>query len=280
MGRSVPARGERPVLHPQAATNWRVLRDDGAVAGAVNMAIDATLVEAVQRGASPVVRFYTWAPACLSLGRNQVARGIYDPDRAAAAGVDIVRRPTGGLAVLHDRELTYSVVAPLALFGGPRAAYGAINAALVHGLRSLGIEAEQAAGAPVRAPLSQAAEPCFQTPAAGEITARGRKLVGSAQRCERGVLLQHGSILLSGSQARVRDLMAERSDASVPDGSITLEELAGRVPALPALEAALRDGFEHLSGTRFAPGALDRTEADRVRDLTRHYRSETWTWRR
>lgn len=263
-----------------AATGWRLLGSDGPNPGAVNMAIDEALVEAVQRGAPAAIRFYTWTPACLSLGRNQAARGIYDPVRIAAAGVDVVRRPTGGLAVLHDRELTYSVVAPLASLGGPRAAYAAINRALVLGLRDLGIQAEQAVGGAARGPVTEAAEPCFQSPATGEITARGRKLVGSAQRCERGVLLQHGSILLSGSQARVRDLLFEQDHTSVSDGSVTLEELIGRVPALPDLEAALRGGFERMFGTRLAPGTLDRDEDDRVHELTGRYRSDEWTWRR
>jgi lipoate-protein ligase A len=252
------------------------------------MAVDEALFESVQRGGRPVLRFYAWEPACLSLGRNQPARNLYDIDRAAAAGIDIVRRPTGGLAVLHDRELTYCVLAPLEPFGGPRAAYATLNRALVEGLHLFGVAAEQATGVRARGPQHQPARPCFQSPAAGEVVARGRKLVGSAQRCERGTLMQHGSILLSGSQARVLDLLARPAAASAArppmeppgDGSITLAELIDREPVVPDLVAAMCTGFEQMFGTRLAPGRLDRRESARAEQLADRYRSGDWTWRR
>lgn len=252
-----------------------------AAAGALNMAVDEALLQSVQSGGPPVLRFYTWAPACLSLGRNQPARGLYDAARAAAAGIDIVRRPTGGLAVLHDRELTYCVLAPLDLLGGPRAAYAAINAALVDGLRASGVPVEQAAHAAPRAPVHASDAPCFRTPAAGEVVARGRKLAGSAQRCERGALLQHGSILLSGSQARVLDLHVSRTDgAAGGEGSVSIEELVGREPPIPALVAALCGGFERTFGTRLAPGRLAQHESARAEQLATRYQGAEWTWRR
>lgn len=252
-----------------------------AAPGALNMAIDEALLESVQLGGPPVVRFYTWEPACLSLGRNQAARDLYDAERAAAAGIDIVRRPTGGLAVLHDRELTYCVLAPLAALGGPRAAYAAINAALVAGLRGLGLPVEQAVGAARRGPLHSDRAPCFRTAAAGEVVAGGRKLVGSAQRCERGALLQHGSILLSGSQARVADLHAA-GPAELPEanGSVTLEELMGGELPVTALVEALRGGFELTFGTRLAPGRLAQRESARAEQLAVRYQAAEWTWRR
>ena len=254
---------------------------DTAAPGALNLAVDEVLLESVLRDGAPALRFYTWAPACLSLGRNQAARGVYDPARAASAGIDIVRRPTGGLAVLHDRELTYSMAAPLAPFGGPRAAYASINRALVEGLRSFGVAAEQATGVRPRGPLRHATEPCFQTPAAGEVVARGRKLVGSAQRCEGGALLQHGSILLSGSQTRVLDLMAQPHVGTyAADGSITLEELTGGPPCVAGLIDALRTGFARIFGTRLAPGRLDQGENDRAEQLAGRYAGGEWTWRR
>ncbi|MFW6206236.1 MAG: lipoate--protein ligase family protein, partial [Gemmatimonadota bacterium] len=107
--------------------------------GATNMAVDAALLESVQAGAPPVLRLYRWSPACLSFGRNQPARGRYDRDLAEDRGIDFVRRPTGGQAVLHDDELTYAVIAPVAVIGKPRTAYAAINRALVAALRELGV---------------------------------------------------------------------------------------------------------------------------------------------
>lgn len=259
------------------------------------MAVDEALLESVHSGGPPVLRFYTWKPACLSLGRNQPARDIYDTRRAAALNVDIVRRPTGGLAVLHDRELTYCVLAPLAPFGGPRAAYAGINRALVEGLRILGVAAEQAVGVRSRGPLGHTTDPCFQAPAAGEVVAMGRKLVGSAQRCERGTLLQHGSILLSGSQNRVLDLLcapapgrpvhapgSARPAAGLTghDGSITLRELLGNEPSTGDLLSAMRSGFERMFGTRLAPEPLARGERARAHMLADRYRNREWTWRR
>ena len=275
----------RLILGTGAAGDWTGVADgalrDTAARGALNMAVDEVLLESVLRGGRPALRFYTWAPACLSLGRNQRARDLYDPGRAASAGIDIVRRPTGGLAVLHDRELTYCVAAPLAPFGGPRAAYAGINRALVEGLRAFGVAAEQATGVRARGPLSGATEPCFQAPAAGEVVARDRKLVGSAQRCEHGALLQHGSILLSGSQTRVLDLMtAPDREAYAADGSITLEDLTGSPPSVAGLIDALRTGFEQIFGTRLAPGRLDQGENDRAEQLAGRYGGGEWTWRR
>lgn len=249
--------------------------------GAVNMAVDEALLESVRQGGRPVIRFYTWKPACLSFGRNQSARNHYDEARATALGIDVVRRPTGGLAVLHDRELTYCVLAPLHLFGGPRAAYAGINRALVEGLRDLGVAAEQAAGVRARGPLREQNGPCFQTPAAGEVVVQGRKLAGSAQRCDRGMLLQHGSILLSGSQTRILGLLSGSMPIHPPhDGSITLQALIGSEPQLPDLVMAMRSGFERIFGTRLAPEPLSRDESATARQLVDRYGAGEWTWRR
>jgi lipoyl(octanoyl) transferase len=274
-----------------AGRGWRLILGAGtgdlqAASGALNMAVDQALLESVQEGSPPALRLYLWQPACLSFGRNQFARGLYDPGRARAAGIEIVRRPTGGLAVLHDQELTYSVAAPLRLFGGPRAAYAAINCALVDGLRTLGVPAALAPAGPRREPFAAAAQPCFQAAATGEVVAHGRKLVGSAQRAERGTLLQHGSILLDGTQADVLRLLVIGAPTTDPGvgagagaGSITLRDL-GLVPSRDELVRGIMAGFLGLCGTRLAPETLARGEGARVAVLEDHYRAVTWTWRR
>ncbi len=131
----------RPMRQTDGAV-WRLV-DTPPAPGAWNMAADEALAASVAGGGPPVLRVYRWSPACLSLGRNQPARGRYDVRALAERGIDVVRRPTGGRAVLHHRELTYAVAAPEALLGGPRRAYAAINAALVAGLRTLGVDATQ-----------------------------------------------------------------------------------------------------------------------------------------
>lgn len=243
------------------------------------MAIDHALFESVQRGGAPVLRLYRWAPACLSLGRNQHAVGIYDPARATNAGIDIVRRSTGGLGVLHDDELTYCVLAPADPLGGPRAAYASINRALVDGLRRLGIDAELAAGTSPAHPKAMSAQPCFQMPAAGEVVARGRKLVGSAQRCEKRTLLQHGSILVAGSQVRVLDLLTAPVVDGGADGAITLSQLLGRVPDWSLLGDVVTAGFEAIFGIALAPDTLSAPECRRTNELETWYGSADWTWR-
>lgn len=250
-------------------------------AGATNMAIDEALFEGVKAGGLPALRLYRWDPPCLSFGRNQPARCTYDPERAAEAGIDIVRRPTGGLAVLHDRELTYGVAVPAGTIGGPRDTYLAINRALVQGLVRLGIPASTASPAPGPAtPLDRSGrDPCFARAAPGEVAAEGRKLVGSAQRCERRTILQHGSILLDGDQSAVPELQAG-AGATAQAAATTVRELLGRVPDPSALEAAIVTGFERELGIRFRTGELSPEEVRGVRELEEKYRNPEWTWRR
>jgi lipoate-protein ligase A len=227
-----------------------------------------------------VLRLYRWSPACLSLGRNQPARGLYDRTRARDLGLDIVRRPTGGLAVLHDDEVTYAVIAPAALFGGPRAAYTAINGLLVTALRRLGVPAELATRS-VPAPAlasGRPTPPCFDSPAAGEVVARGRKLVGSAQRTERRTILQHGSILLAGAQSRVLALAA---GAGSPDGGhATLADVLGAAPQRDDVVAAIAAAFRADGGISLASAELSSAEQTRARALTSHFADDAWTWRR
>jgi lipoyl(octanoyl) transferase len=262
------------------------------------MAVDHALFESVQAGGPSCLRFYLWDPPCLSLGRNQYAAGLYDEARAAEEGVDIVRRPTGGLAVLHHFELTYSVLAPLAGIGGPRRAYADINRALVAGLARCGVAAAVAGTGETRDPRRQAAEPCFDAPAPGEVVAAGRKLVGSAQRCERNALLQHGSILLDGTQAAVSGLLKRPAAAAgraagggsggvvlpppdaVARGAVTLAALLGAAPAPERVAHALCTGFESVFGIRLAPSALSDEERQRAATLEAHYCAASWTWRR
>jgi lipoate-protein ligase A len=213
------------------AARWRLLLD-GPASGPWNMAVDEALLRSAQRGAPPTLRFYSWDGAWLSLG---FAQSLSDERRAACreAGVGIVRRATGGRAVLHGGDLTYSVVAPAsALPAGLHATYARIGEALRAALASLGVEVERAD--PSRAAAGREAFDCFQSPAADEICARGRKLAGSAQRRAGGAVLQHGSLRLRP------DPPAARAAAGLePEGATSLAELGfaldpGRVRAAGA----------------------------------------------
>lgn len=184
--------------------------DTGARTGAQNMALDEALVHTVQAGGKPVLRLYSWAPPAVSLGYAQDAEGELDLIACRTAGVNVVRRPTGGRAVLHWDELTYSAVFPIE--DVPFAAriedlYETVGACLVAGIRRLGIDVELERGQarPPRARSGTAALPCFSSIARSEVKWQGRKLVGSAQRRFRGAVLQHGSILLGSAHERLVD---------------------------------------------------------------------------
>jgi lipoate-protein ligase A len=253
------------------------LLDTPPAPGAWNMAVDAALMDGVRGGAPPVLRFYRWDPPCLSLGRNQPAAGRYDLDALRAAGVEVVRRPTGGRAVLHHRELTYSVVAADGALGGPRAAYAAINRALVAGLRRLGVAAalQPRTGARAAAP---SLAPCFKEPAEGEVVVGGRKLVGSAQFREGGVLLQHGSLLLEGDQREVRAWTLGAGPAEEGETPISLAELCSPLPAWERLTAALAAGWEEELGAAPEPAELSAAERAGAALHAARFADPAWTW--
>ncbi len=179
---------------------WTLISEPAAARGAWNMAVDETLFRRAEEDAAsePVLRLYTWSPACLSLGHHQGFREACDPDYCAARGFDVVRRPTGGKAVLHDDEVTYSVVGRMDRppFSGLSLieTYGLIAEALADGLRRLGLEVALSQRAGSVSPAGGA--PCFLVPSEKEITVDGRKVVGSAQRRGQRAFLQHGAVPL------------------------------------------------------------------------------------
>jgi lipoate-protein ligase A len=259
---------------------WRVIVDD-AHPGAWNMAADEALAEVVDTGISaPVLRLYRWHPLCLSLGFSQ-PYGAADGAFCAAHGVDVVRRPTGGRAVLHHLELTYSVLAPLGQ--GPfsqdlQAAYQTVCRALVAGLARLGVPAGLS-GEPEGGHISPTqAIPCFVGPAAGEVVAQGRKLVGSAMRRHGHSLLQHGSILEGWDGALQAGCLGLPDDSSLRPAVVTLSDLLGAPPRGEVLAGAIAAGFAETFGVRLAPSSLTPEEAARTRLLARErYGHARWT---
>jgi lipoate-protein ligase A len=257
--------------------HWRLL-DTPPAPGAWNMAVDEALADGVREGGPPVLRVYRWSPPCLSLGRNQPSDG-YDRGEIARRGIDVVRRPTGGRAVLHHRELTYSVAARENALGTLREAYTAINRALVAGLRQLGVDARLHPAGPDRAPLPSLA-PCFEQPVEGEVTAGGRKLVGSAQRRERGVMLQHGSLPIHDDQSAVAGLMLPGHAMEAGDAPATLGALLGREPGWDALVEALARGWTETFGVELRRDGLREVEEERARSHRGRYEDPAWTWHR
>lgn len=245
------------------------------------MAVDEALMESARAGVV-TLRFYRWRPGTLSFGRNQAARGRYDDVEARRRGIGIVRRPTGGRAVYHHRELTYSVTAPTDAWGSLREAYCRINSVLAAGLRHLGADVQcAAAGSGRGAAPRPSARACFRDPLPGEVVAGGRKLVGSAQWRDRGALLQHGSLLLVNEQQVTEDLMRSppaRRDAHA--GAIALTEVLGTAPLAAELEAAIVRAFEREFALRLEHGTLTPAEKRRAARLEARFADTAWTWRR
>lgn len=270
-------------MNHTAPLSWRVLVDE-PLPGPANMARDHALAELARPGTG-TLRLYRWRPATLSFGRNEpVTVGYRDLLRRHPA-MGVVRRPTGGRAVIHDRELTYSVVLPVHACGGVRAAYRRINEALVAGLRGLGVGAGHARG---RA-LAPESGPCFMEAAEGEVAVGGRKLVGSAQARIGRTILQHGSLLLVADQtALLANGRGGRQDPGVGGGGMkpgrprpaTLAEVLGEIPAWKRLVAAFSTGFEDVFGGSWSSGAMSEGEKALAAKLEMRYGSRDWTWRR
>ena len=275
---------------------WRLV-DSGASDGYTNMAVDEAIMLAVQEGVvPPTVRFYAWQPPCLSLGTFQSVSNDIDIDACARHGIDWVRRPTGGRAILHDREVTYSVAVQQdndRVAGDIMESYRRISLGLLKGLRLLGIDADMAAlpkGNNTGSPPGPTAKPaaCFAAPSQHEITVAGRKIIGSAQRRQGTMLLQHGSLLLDldvdtlvsllhfPSQAE-RQAMANR----VRRESVTLNELLGHTMTYPAVVPTLAAAFASALEINLVPDRLSPWEEAESRRLRRDkYMSDAWRYRK
>lgn len=277
-------RGDRPAPASAAAppaadafpgvSRWRTLRTT-PLGGAANMAVDAAMLDHARATGEGIVRVYTWAVPTVSFGRHQAAAGRYDAALIAADGCDIVRRPTGGRAILHHRELTYAVAAPVAEDAPLAATHAAITAALAGALTDLEIPVSVAEATDRAAPPGAA--PCFAEPARGELLAGGAKLVGSAQVREHGAFLQHGSILVDDDQGRLlRYLLVPARPVPPP---ATLRGLGVRIPTADALLGALAHRLARRTG---APVPMEPRElpASAVRTHVARFRDPAWTWRR
>ena len=268
-------------------SSWRLLLTPPAT-GADNMALDEALMVRARESGEWIMRVYAWSIPTLSLGRNQTARGGYDRDALRTQGIDVVRRPTGGRAILHQREVTYSVTAPVNGAGALRESYERINRLLVDGLRALGVRATVVASrgevdGPSEEGYTDAPDPpgllpCFHHPSRGEITLDGRKLAGSAQWRIDGAILQHGSILVDDDQMHIASFLMHAGPA-VPRPA-TLHEALGHVPSLADVGAALFDAVRRLEDPHASPLPFDHTLAASTHVMRRRYLDDRWTWRR
>jgi lipoate-protein ligase A len=265
---------------------WRLLLDPPQ-AGATNMATDQAIMEAVgARQAPPTLRFYAWNPPCLSLGYNQSYDEV-DLQRLQARGWDLVRRATGGKAILHTDELTYSIALPHdspLVAGGILESYRRLSPALLAGLEQLGLQPESTA----KEQAGRADGPvCFEVPSNYEITVMGHKLIGSAQVRRNNAVLQHGSLPLTGDIARICEVLTfadqvERMAAQtrVRQRAITVERALGRAISWELAATMMADAFARIFAVQMIPGALTPAEIERRDELDRGvYGGLAWTQR-
>jgi lipoate-protein ligase A len=235
---------------------WKFI-NSGFLPGEENMRFDIALAEKmVRREGGPALRVYGWKPHAISLGYNQ-RRHDFDEDKCSAYGIDIVRRPTGGRAILHADELTYCVVME-ADGRNVNDVYADISTALVAGLRFLGASVEYATSQPNFSQLyrQQTSIPCFASSSRYEIQFQGKKLVGSAQRRyvrvdATEVVLQHGSLLLGPEHRRLHELLAVQDDTvsatileDLKSKTTELSSVLGRGVTFDETAAAIKAGFE------------------------------------
>ena len=277
------------------ANSWRLIVTP-AGPGKWNMAVDEAILNAARQGYSPpTIRFYAWYPACVSLGHAQPVADI-DMGKIKDHSWDIVRRPTGGRAILHKDELTYSISGPeseASFQGDILTSYRRISDAILQALAILGISV---AAQPVMKNVRQAGTTadsrsenpvCFEVPSHYEIKASGKKLVGSAQARRKGGVLQHGTIPLRGDLGRFADVLNyvsedQRKDAAerIRKRATTIEQETGSNVGFYRLAQSLRDAFESEFSINLVDGGLSDFEIEEIeRLLDEKYGNRMWNYR-
>ncbi|HSG42028.1 MAG TPA: biotin/lipoate A/B protein ligase family protein [Anaerolineales bacterium] len=266
---------------------WRLLITPPA-RGAWNMALDESILEHIGRGESnPTLRLYAWEPACLSLG---YAQPFADVNRAQLkeSGWEVVRRITGGRAILHTDELTYSVIAPKndpLMVGGVLESYNRISQALLSAVKRVDLTVEVKEGKTIRAETPNPV--CFEVPSTYEITVNGKKLIGSAQARKKDGVLQHGSLPLNGDLARICQALVYKNESAREDAAkrllnraTTVESALRREISWETAAQAFFHAFEAQLGLSFERGELSESESKRTDDLVKEkFDHPSWTER-
>jgi lipoate-protein ligase A len=263
--------------------SWRLVHDKAAT-GAWNMAVDEALWEEVSKGNSaPVLRFYSWEPYCLSLGRLQktLPTAVRERQNGQREDFDLVRRPTGGRAVWHGDEITYSICVALCdLPEDSRSVNGAytwLSRGFLRGLQTLGLRVE------LSSHNAKADGPnCFSATAACDFVANGKKLIGAAQARNDYALLQHGSILLSIDDSKWLDLAGGGMEGATSIESLVKEqgdEFSNPKWARSHILQALQNGFTQEFGILFEKSSIFEAEVERAQQLkAKKYEIDSWNY--
>ncbi len=277
-------------------TLWRLLITPPA-RGAWNMAVDESILEHIGRGGPlglrqgqvslPTLRLYAWEPPCLSLGYAQPFSDV-DVSCLNARGWEVVRRATGGRAILHTDELTYSVIAPNnepRVEGSVLESYNRLAQALLLAVKNLELPVEMKEG---KENGNGSNNPvCFEVPSTYEITVNGKKLIGSAQARKKEGVLQHGSLPLTGDLARICEALVFENESAreeaakrLLDRATTVESALGSAVSWETAAQAIAGAFEAQLGLSFERRELSQSESTRAEELVREkYAHSSWTER-
>jgi len=272
-----------------SSTTWRLIRSAPG-SGAWNMAVDEAILMAI--GADdvlPTLRLYAWNPPCLSLGYAQKHSEV-DWAAIQECGWDVVRRPTGGRAILHTDELTYSVIGPAdepRLAGGVLESYSRLAKGLSRGLIKMGMEVAAHEKYPLPPGSGPAGPVCFEIPSNYEITLGGKKLIGSAQARRKEGVLQHGSLPLYGDLSRITQALVfptpeERllAGTRLLSRATTVESGLGRQVSWEEAAECITQGFSEALSLYLVEEPLSPTEIKNARRLmTEKYAHPDWTRR-
>ncbi len=268
---------------------WRLLITPPA-RGAWNMALDESILEHIGRGKSmPTLRLYAWEPACLSLGHAQPFADV-DMARLKERGWEVVRRATGGRAILHTDEITYSVIAPNEephVAGTVLESYNRLAQALLLAVQQLDLPVEMKELVGHAGSLTKANPVCFEVPSTYEITVNGKKLIGSAQARKKEGVLQHGSLPLTGDLTRICQVLAFENEGAREEASkrllaraATVESALGREVSWETAAGAFIHAFEAQLGLSLKKGELSESESKRTDELVKtKYDHPSWTER-
>ena len=254
------------------------------------MAVDEAILEAAgQEFVPPTLRFFTWDPPCLSLGYAQPVADA-DENTLSARGWGLVRRPTGGRAILHTDELTYSISAPHTeprVSGSILESYQRLAQALLQGLQWLSVPAQSEEKYSLPLGTDPKGAVCFEVPSNWEITVDGKKLIGSAQVRRKIGVLQHGSLPLSGDLSRITQVLHFPDDEARAEAAqrlltraTTVETALGRVVTWEEAAEVIGRAFAQTLNLEWVSGSLTDWELDRAHELLEErYTSPAWTGR-
>ena len=266
---------------------WRLLITP-PTHGAWNMAVDEAILEHIGRGESiPTLRLYAWDPPCLSLGHAQPFADV-DVERLKQHGWEVVRRATGGRAILHTDELTYSVIAPNdepRVEGSVLESYNRLAQALLLAVKSLEVPVEMKEGKVENTSMPNPV--CFEVPSTYEITVNGKKLIGSAQARKREGVLQHGSLPLTGDLSRICQALVFENESArelaatrLLERATTVESALGQEVSWEVAAQAFIQAFEAQLGLSLKSGELSESETKRADELIKEkYAHSSWTER-